>query len=260
MSLNKYQIAIFLLYAIASILVIFSVGVIVYPYLAAAGSISQVIFEIESTRILSALFLSITSSIATTILAIIFGIPLAYIFAMVEFRGKDLIETLSIDIPQTFPPIAEGMIFLLLLGPSSPIGLNLSFTFIALVISKFFIAAPFIVSFVCRRFKEIKKSGLDLTARTLGANKFQVFWTVLLPLSYKEIIAGSALCWSRAMGELGGSLLFAGVIPGVTETIPTFVANEAHTLTSAALAATILATASSTLALLYFKRTMKRDD
>ncbi|MGV8084864.1 MAG: ABC transporter permease subunit [Candidatus Bilamarchaeum sp.] len=149
---------------------------------------------------------------------------------------------------------------LLLLGPNSPIGLNLSFTFWALVLSKFFIAAPFIVSFVARKFREIRKSGLDLTARSLGANQFQVFSTILLPLSWKEIIAGSALCWSRAMGELGGSLLFAGVIPGVTETIPTFIATEANTLTTTALAATIIATFASTLALLWFKTMMKRDD
>ena len=198
--------------------------------------------------------MSLTSAIVTLVIAIILGIPLAYVVATKEFTGKAIIETLTIDIPQTFPPIAEGMILLLMLGPNSPLHINLAFTFTALVLSKLFIAGPFLVSYVSRRFKEIRKTGLNLTARSLGANPFQVFITIYLPLSFKDIAAGSALCWSRAMGELGGSLLFAGVIPGKTETIPTFVATEANTLPVAALAATILGTTASTIALVSFKK------
>jgi len=252
--------AVFLIYVLASAIVIFTIITVSYPYLAGLGSLDKVIEAIENVRILTALWLSVSSAVVTTILAVILGVPLAYLFAMKEFKGKTLLETLVIDVPQTFPPIAEGMIFLLLLGPQSPIGLNLAFTFWALVIAKFFIAAPFTVSFVARKFREIKNTELDLTARTLGATPFQVFTTVLIPLSKNDIIAGSALCWARAMGELGGSLLFAGVITGKTETIPTFVANEANTLTTAALAATILAVTASTLALVSFKKLNQKED
>ena len=243
-----------ILYILAAALAVFSIFTIFYQYIAALGSLKEVIAAIGNDRILTALWLSFSSAIVTVIFAIILGIPLAYVFATKEFPGKALVETLTIDIPQTFPPIAEGMIFLLMLGPNSPLNLNLAFTFSALVIAKLFIAGPFIVSFVSRRFREIKKTGMNLTARSLGANPFQVFMTIYLPLSLKDIAAGSALCWSRAMGELGGSLLFAGVIPGKTETIPTFIATQANTLTVAALAATILGTTASTIALLSFKK------
>src|SRR5262249_43024325 len=159
-----------------------------------------------------------------------FGVPLAYVFATREFRGKVVVETLAVDVPQTFPPVAEGMIFLLMLGPQSPIHIRVAFTFTALVIAKFFICAPFVVSFAARKFREIKSTGINLTARSLGASPFQVFLSVFLPLGWKDVAAGVALCWSRAMGELGGSLLFAGVIPSKTEIIPTYISTQAQTL------------------------------
>jgi len=251
---------IIIIYILAGLLLIFSISTFLYQYIAALGSFKEVIKAFGNDRIITALWLSILSAFATAILALIFGVPLAYFFAMKDFKGKTIIETLAVDVPQTFPPIAEGMIFLLMLGPASPLHVNLAFTFAALVIAKFFISAPFVVSFTARRFREIRKSGINLTSRTLGANKFQVFTTIFVPMSIKDIAAGTSLCWSRAMGELGGSLLFAGVIPYQTEIIPTFIATQAQTLTIEALAATILVTTASTLALVSFKRLTSKED
>ena len=245
---------IIVLYLLAGLLLAFSIIPFLYQYVAAAGSFKEVMNAFVSHRILMALWLSLSSAVITAIISIILGVPLAYVYAMKEFKGKALIETLSVDVPQTFPPIAEGMIFLTMLGPKSLLHINLAFTFAALVIAKVFICAPFVVSFTARKFREIKKTGINLTARSLGANPFQVFMTIFLPMSLKDIGAGTALCWSRAMGELGGSLLFAGVIMNQTETIPTFIATQATTLTISALAATILVTTASTIALVSFKR------
>jgi len=232
-----------------------------FQYYAALGSLSKVLAAFTNDRILSALWLSITSSIITTVLAIILGVPLAYVFATKRFPGKVPLETVAVDVPQTFPPVAEGMIFLLMLGPTSPFHVNLTFTFSALIIAKFFIAGPFVVSTVTRKFREIQQTGITLTARSLGANPFQVFTSVYLPMSATDIAAGAALCWSRAMGELGGSLVFAGVIPFKTEVLPTYIALDAKTLTSEALAATILGTGASMLALVSFKKlTMKGEE
>jgi len=241
------------LYGLAGVLLAVSIIPFLYQYVAAAGSYGEVVPAFGNARILTALWLSLLSAFATTFLAVIFGVPLAYFFARKEFRGKALVETLAVDVPQTFPPVAEGMIFLLLLRPQSPLHVSLAFTFTALVIAKFYISAPFVVSFTARRFREIEKSGINLTARSLGATPFQVFLTIFVPLGWKDIGAGASLCWSRAMGELGGSLLFAGVIAGKTEIIPTFIATQAQDLTSLALAATILVTTASTLALTSLK-------
>jgi len=251
---------ILILYFLSTILILFAVGTVLYQYVAALGSLSEVIKAIGEYRILSALWLSITSSVAATVVALILGIPLAYVFATKEFLWKSAVETLVIDIPQTFPPVAEGIILLLMLGPKSPFGINLAYTFAALVIAKVFIAGPFVVSFVSRKFRDIMKSGMNLTARSLGANQFQVFTTVYLPLSVNEIAAGAAMCWARAMGELGGSLIFAGVIIGQTETIPTFVALNPQTLLIPSLAASILVTTASALALFSFKRLMAKGE
>ncbi len=251
---------IFLLYFLAGFTLLFLVGTILFQYYAALGSIDKVLASLSDERILSALYLSIASSVATTIFAVIFGVPLAYVFAIKQFKGKVPLETIAVDVPQTFPPVAEGMIFLLMLGPTSPFHVNLTFTFAALVIAKFFIAGPFVVSTVARRFRDIQKSGINLTARSLGANPIQVFTTVFIPLSLTDIAGGSILCWSRAMGELGGSLVFAGVVPFKTEVLPTYIALDAKTLTTGALAATILGTTASMLALVTFKKiTLKGD-
>lgn len=242
-----------ILYVLAALLLTWSAFTFFYQYVAAVGSLHGVIAAFGNDRILTALWLSFSSAIVVAILSIILGIPLGYVFALKDFPGKVVIETLAVDVPQTFPPVAEGMIFLLMLGPTSPLHFNLSLTFTALVIAKLFICAPFVVSFAARGFREIAKTGINVTARALGANRFQVFYSVFLPLALRDIGAGVSLCWSRAMGELGGSLLFAGVIPGKTEIIPTFIATQAHTLTVEALAATILVTTASTLALVSFK-------
>lgn len=241
------------LYVLAGILLAASVVPFLYQYVAAVGSYSEVIPAFGNARILTALWLSFLSACVTTVLALVFGVPLAYFFARTEFRGKALVETLAVDVPQTFPPVAEGMIFLLMLGPNSPFHVNLAYTFTALVIAKFYISTPFVVSFTARRFREIEQTGINLTARTLGATPFQVFLTIFLPLGLKDISAGASLCWSRSMGELGGSLLFAGVIPSKTEIIPTFISTQAQEQTALALAATILVTAASAIALTSFK-------
>lgn len=250
---SKIRYFIIVIYVLAALLLAWTVCTFLYQYVAALGSIKAVYAAWKDDRILSALWLSILSSFATVFFAIIFGIPLAYLFAIKEFRGKALLETLSVDVPQTFPPVAEGMIYLLLLGPNSPIRVNLAFTFTALVIAKIYVCAPFVVSFATRKFREIRQTGMNMTARSLGANPFQVFTMIFIPIGLKDIAAGVSLCWSRAMGELGGSLIFAGVIAYQTEIIPTFIATQAQTLTIAALAATILVTTASTLALVSFK-------
>ncbi len=246
------------IYILAAALALFLIFTFFFQYIAAIGSIKEITAAFVTPRIVGMLWLSVASAIVTTVIAIILGVPMAYVFAMKEFSAKALVETLSVEVPQTFPPIAEGMIFLLMLGPHSPFGINIAFTFSALVIAKLFVCAPFVVSLSARRFREIKETGINLTARSLGANQFQVFRTIFLPLAARDIMAGAALCWARAMGELGGSLLFAGVIPFKTEIIPTFIATQATTLTTASLAATIIGTTASMVALVFFKRVTRR--
>ena len=239
-------------YGLGVVLLFWSIFLFVYQYLAAWGMRGQVVQALASPRILSALWISITTSFVTVLFAIFFGVPLAYIFARKQFWGKSFLETLTIDVPQTFPPIAEGIILLLMLGPHSPFHVNIAYTYLAVVVAKFFVSAPFIIAFMARKFREIHTTDLDVIARTLGANEFQVFRTVFMPLAIKDLMAGASLCWARAMGELGGSLVFAASIPFKTEVIPTFIAQHASEY-APALAATMLVTTASIIALVVFK-------
>lgn len=139
-----------LLYFLAGIQLAASIIPFLYQYVAAVGSYSDVIPAFGNARILTALWLSVLSACIPVVLALLLGVPLGHFFARSTFPGKGFVETLAVDVPQTFPPVAEGMIFLLMLGPNSPLHINLAFTFTALVIAKFYISAPFVVSYSAR--------------------------------------------------------------------------------------------------------------
>jgi len=193
---------------------------------------------LSDSRFWYALLISVTSSIVVMILAVIFGIPLAYFLAYHELPFKTVIESLLIDIPQTLPPVAEGVIYLVAFGPNSSI--NLSYTFIAVVIAHLFVAAPFAINATLRKFIEIRESRLDLIARSLGAETKHVLFHVLIPLARRDIARGLTLTWSRAMGEFGGTLIFAGVIAYRTETLPTYANRIVSTDPYLALSATAI--------------------
>lgn len=250
--MQKQTVILYAIFSLGITFLLWFVWVFLYQYIAAISLFREVSKAIMSHRILIALLLTVSSSTISTLISLIFGIPLAYFYATKYFKGKLILETVTIDIPQTFPPAAEGIILLLMLGPRSPFGINIAYTFSALVVAKIYICAPFIVAFTTRKFREIQETGLDIAAKTLGATKFDIFRTIYLPLSKKDILAAVSICWARAMGELGGSLVFAGVIPGKTEVIPTFIEENSKHIESA-LAATILVTTASALALIIFK-------
>lgn len=251
-AVGKYSMG--LLYMIGGLFLCWSIFTFLYQFIAAIGSWRGVLASWQESRILSALWLSVLSSFVTVFFALLLGVPLAYIFAVKHFRGKALFETMAVDVPQTFPPVAEGIIYLLMLGPDSPFSLNLAYTFTALVIAKVYVCAPFVIATVARQFRNIQQTGLDMTARSLGASPWQTLVWIFIPMSLKTIAAGAALCWARAMGELGGSLIFAGVIVYKTEIIPTFIAMQASTQSIAALGASIIVTGFSALALVAFKQ------
>lgn len=253
MSTSAGKYTMIFLYLLGGLFLCWSIFTFLYQFIAAIGSWEKVLSSWEDNRIISALWLSILSSFATVFFAVLLGVPLAYIFAVKNFRGKAFFETMAVDVPQTFPPVAEGIIYFLMLGPTSPFSVNLAYTFTALVIAKLYVCAPFVIANVARQFRNIQQTGVDMTARSLGASSLQNFAWIFLPMSLKNIAAGASLCWARAMGELGGSLIFGGVIAYKTEIIPTFIATQASTQSIAALAASIIVTASSAFALVSFK-------
>lgn len=178
-----------------------------------------------SNQSFNALRLSLVTSTITTCCAVIFGTPLAYILAHWKFKFRSWIE-LIIDLPIVLPPSVAGLSLLIafgrrgLFGPAlSAFGISLPFTSVAVVLAQIFVASPLYVRSARVGFKEIDKQ-LEEAAHVEGANHWQLFYEVMLPLTGRTLLSGAILTWTRALGEFGATILFAGNLEGVTQTMP----------------------------------------
>lgn len=211
---------------------------------------------LQDGRFWTAFFISFISAAVVAIITAFFAIPVAYFLTYTSLPYRTIVEVLLIDIPQTFPPVAVGVIYLFMLGPGSPI--NIAFTFAAVIIAKLLVSAPFTIGYTLRKFREIRDSKLDLVARSLGAGTRDVLFRVLVPLARRDIIAGLTLSWARAMGEFGGSLIFAGVIAYKTEILPTYTNRVVGIDPFLALAATTVLTLFALLTIVAVRSLFKR--
>ena len=178
-----------------------------------------------SHQALSALRLSLLTSLVTVALAILFGTPLAYLLARRKFHFKSWIEML-IDLPVVLPPSVAGLALLIAFGRQgtygaalAAVGINLPFTVAAVVIAQTFVSAPLYVRAARIGFAEIELQ-LEEAAHVEGASPWQLFREVMFPLAGRALISGAILTWTRAIGEFGATILFAGNLEGVTQTMP----------------------------------------
>jgi molybdate transport system permease protein len=184
-----------------------------------------------------AIRLSIQVAIAATLFSLPFGFAVAYLISFVQFRGKVLLEVL-VNLPLTLPPVVIGYFLLLLLGKNgwlgsllSTTGIRLIFTIKAAVIASAVVGFPLLV-----RSLRIGMDGIEPqlinASRTLGARWYDTLLTVILPLSLPGLVAGSSLMFARSLGEFGATIIVAGNIPGVTQTIPMAIYEYASSPTS----------------------------
>jgi molybdate transport system permease protein len=181
---------------------------------------------ITSSTSLDALWLTLIASLATTALALIFGFPLAWLLARVQFRGKALVRGLT-TLPMVLPPVVGGIALLLAYGRRglvgeplySAAGFSLPFTTPGVIVAESFVAMPFFVITLESGLSSMN-TRLEDAARSLGASRLTVFRRVTLPLIAPSLLAGTVLAWSRAVGEFGATITFAGNLPGVTQTAP----------------------------------------
>jgi molybdate transport system permease protein len=178
-----------------------------------------------SEQALNALRLSLGTSTLTTMVTILFGTPFAYMLARWRFRFKSWLE-LMIDLPIVLPPSVAGLALLIafgrrgLFGPAlSAIGISLPFTTTAVILAQTFVAAPLFVRAARIGFAEIDKQ-LEEAAQVEGANPWQLFYEVMFPLAGRALLSGAILTWTRALGEFGATILFAGNLEGITQTMP----------------------------------------
>ncbi len=178
-----------------------------------------------SESAVNALKLSLISSLICVVISLLTGTPLAYIQAHWKFRGKALLDLL-VDLPVVLPPSVAGIALLLAFGREglignwlNAIGISLPFTTAAVVMAQLFVSAPLLVRSVRVGFAAIDPQ-LEEAALVEGASNWNVFRLIMLPMAGRAVLTGVILNWSRALGEFGATLLFAGNLEGKTQTMP----------------------------------------
>ena len=159
-------------------------------------------------------------------LALLLGVPLAWVQARVEFPGRSLLRALT-TLPMVLPPVVGGVALLLAFGREGLLGrylfdafgIRLPFTTAGVILAEAFVAMPFLVITVEAGLRSMNRR-LEEAARTLGAGRWRVLTRVTLPLVAPSIFSGALLSWSRALGEFGATITFAGNFPGRTQTLP----------------------------------------
>jgi molybdate transport system permease protein len=212
-----------------------------------------------SAGAVQALRLSLVTASVSTAVAVVLGVPLAWLLARPGQRGASLLRAL-VTVPLVLPPVVGGVALFTVLGRSGLLGRPLytltgfafPFTPYAVVLAQVFVALPYLVLAVegalrasDRRFEE--------AASTLGARPGTVFRRVTLPLVGPGIAAGAVLAWARALGEFGATITFAGSFPGTTRTMPLEVYLALETDPGAALLLAVLLLAVSVAVLLLLR-------
>jgi len=227
----------------------------------AAGGFFSYAFSEEAFL---ALRLSLVTSTMTTVVAILFGTPLAYMLARWRFRLKSLIE-LFIDLPIVLPPSVAGLVLLIafgrrgVFGPAlNALGISLPFTTAAVVLAQTFVAAPLYLRSARVGFAAIDKQ-LEEAAHVEGANQWQLFADVMFPLAGRALLSGAILTWTRALGEFGATILFAGNLEGVTQTMPMAIYLGFERSLGIALALSVVLVIVSVILLTFTKRLEKHE-
>lgn len=185
----------------------------------------KILLTLTEPVVIQSLMLSLITTIITTIVLVIIGTPVAFIQSRYPYPGKKIVDTF-IDLPLVLPPAVAGLALLLLWGRMGILGKYLAvfgftipFTTLAVVMSQIFVASPLYIRQARSLFTQLEK-GYEEVASTLGAGPFRVFCTITLPLCSYGLISGAIMAFARALGEFGATIMFAGNLPGVTQTMP----------------------------------------
>lgn len=178
--------------------------------------------------IFPAVMLSLGTTAVTVVLIVLLGTPLAYFLARHSFPLKRLL-TVLIEIPIVMPPVVAGLALLSAFGRRGLIGMFLAefditipFTMAAVILAQLFVSSPFYIRAAQSRFASLPREYEDAAAVD-GANRWDMFWKVMLPQSTPTLLSGLILSWARALGEFGATILFAGNLQGRTQTMPLLV-------------------------------------
>jgi molybdate transport system permease protein len=174
--------------------------------------------ELDDPVTRDALVVSLETSVVAQLLVVALGTPTAYLLATRRFRGRAVLLTL-VELPLVLPPAVAGIGLLAAFGRTGLLATSVAFTKTAVVLAVAFVSAPFYVRTAVASFESVD-STLVAAARTHGAGPWRVFARIALPLAAGGLGAGLALSFARGLGEFGATIMFAGSLQRVTETLP----------------------------------------
>jgi molybdate transport system permease protein len=220
--------------------------------------------NLADPQVQQAVALSLQTGLITTAITVLLGTPVAYILARRRFALKRAVDAL-VDLPTVLPPAVAGVALLmafgrrgLLGGPLTGLGLHLAFTTAAVVMAQTFVAAPFYVRAALIGFGSIEDE-LEQAAALDGANGWQVFCRVTVPLAWPALLSGAVMTWARALGEFGATIIFAGNFPGRTQTMPLAIYMGFELELDVALTLSVILVACSFLVLILVKSLLGRE-
>jgi molybdate transport system permease protein len=185
---------------------------------------SELWHQLHSQVALDALRISLETSLTALVFIVILGTPVAYVLGTRHFRGSVFVITL-IELPMVLPPAVAGIGLLVAFGRTgllgqelNALGIQIPFTKIAVVLAQMFVAMPFYVRQAIAAFASLDAQLLG-ASRTLGAGSARTFFRLGVPLAGQNLSAGAALAWGRALGEFGATIMFAGNMQGITQTL-----------------------------------------
>ena len=216
--------------AIAALFALF-LGLPIVTLVARAILDGSLVTAIASPVVFDALWLSLVTTAISLVITVSLGLPLAFVLARRQFRGKGWLEAI-VDLPIVLPPSVAGLALLLVFGrrgllsaPFEILGIAIPFTTIAVILAQTFVSAPFFIRSARTGIAGVDRD-LEDAARVDGASERQLFRAVTVPLASAALAAGLVMTWARSLGEFGATIMFAGNVEGRTQTLPLVVYGE----------------------------------
>ncbi len=212
---------------------------------------------VSSPQAVAALRLTLITSVIVVLVNAVAGTLIAWVLVRDEFRGKGIVNA-AIDLPFALPTIVAGLTLLAFYGQESPVGINLAFTKVSVVLALLFVTLPFVIRAVQPVLLELDRE-MEQAAESLGASRRTVFLRIILPNLAPAIIAGGGLAFARAVGEFGSLVLITGNIPFDTQAASVFIFSqvESDNIVGASAVSVVLLLASLVI-LLFFGWLSKR--
>jgi len=218
----------------------------------------EILESMRSPEMVYSLKLSLLTSSISTVLTMLFAVPIGYALSRFSFTGKSLVKSV-LDLPMAFPELVLGLTLLLLFGETwlgkalSDIGIRVVFTKLGIIVAQFFTALPYAIRVVYTSFEGISRR-YELVARSLGYSEFEVFRKVTLPMARDGVFASAIISFARAMGAFGAVLILAGGTYMKTEVLPiTLYLNISYGNLAMAITSGIVLVVVSFLAILLFE-------